>query len=194
MLLPLAAESYRRNVAHHTFLAKVNAPTKVPDPRLELTNFVEDWVRQELRSHFIETSYRVLRWEQLDARNYYVVRFRELDGVFDVGRGVKLLLEVKASASKSSLKSGLQQLRSAVQTAVHAYPNTIGLLVIAGLGEWFDIFGNAPIEPLDDYFNDMDVDLLEWPPRLPAGKTSGICVSLIPGSALHEWLPKESLG
>ena len=113
MLLPLAAESYRRNVAHHTFLAKVNAPTKVPDPRLELTNFVEDWVRQELRSHFIETSYRVLRWEQLDARNHYVVRFRELDGVFDVGRGVKLLLEVKASASKSSLKSGLQQLRSA---------------------------------------------------------------------------------
>ena len=32
MLMPLEAESYRRHVAHHTFLANVNFGTKFQDP------------------------------------------------------------------------------------------------------------------------------------------------------------------
>ena len=48
MLMPLDAESYRRHVAHHTFLAKVNSGTKFPDPNQELTQLVENKVRQEL--------------------------------------------------------------------------------------------------------------------------------------------------
>jgi hypothetical protein len=40
MLLPLDAESYRRHMAHHTLLAKVNSGTKTPDSRLELTQLV----------------------------------------------------------------------------------------------------------------------------------------------------------
>jgi len=130
----------------------------------------------------------------VDLRNRYVVRFRELDGVFETGNGVTVLLEVKASASKGSLKTGLEQLRAAVKTATHAHASTIGVLVVADLGEWFDTFGQAAAQPLADYFAGMDLDLLDWPPRVPVGKTSGICVSLIPGSALCEWLPTDSEG
>ena len=46
--------------------------------------------------------------------------------------------------------------------------------------------------PLADYFAGMHLDLLDWPLRVPADKTSGICVSLIPGPTLCEWLPMES--
>ena len=42
MLLPLDSESYRRHMAHHTFLAKVNSGTKTPDYRHELTQLVEE--------------------------------------------------------------------------------------------------------------------------------------------------------
>ena len=194
MLLPLDAESYRRHVAHHTFLAKVNSGTKTPDSRLELTQLVEERVRQEMQLRFSATRFRVLRWEQVDLRNRYVVRFRELDGVFETGNGVTVLLEVKASASKDSLKNGLKQLRAAVKTATHAHASTIGVLVVADLGEWFDTFGKAAAQPLADYFAGMDLDLLDWPPCVPVGKTSGIYVSLIPGSALCEWLPTDSEG
>jgi hypothetical protein len=194
MLLPLDAESYRRHMAHHTLLAKVNSGTKTPDSRLELTQLVEERVRQEMQLRFSATRFRVLRWEQVDLRNRYVVRFRELDGVFETGNGVTVLLEVKASASKGSLKTGLEQLRAVVKTATHAHASTIGVLVVADLGEWFDTFGQAAAQPLADYFAGMDLDLLDWPPRVPVGKTSGICVSLIPGSALCEWLPTDSEG
>jgi hypothetical protein len=128
----------------------------------------------------------------IDPRNRYVVRFRELDGVFETANGTTVLLEVKASASKGSLKTGLQQLRAAVRTATRAYGSTVGLLVVADLGEWFDTFGQAAAQPLSDYFAGMDIDLLDWPPVLPVGKTSGICVSLLPGSVLSEWLPNEA--
>jgi len=192
MLLPLDAESYRRHAAHHTFLARVNSGTRTPDFRLELTQVVEERVRQEMRLWFSATRYRVLRWEQVDPRNRYVVRFRELDGVFETATGVTVLLEVKASASKGSLKTGLEQLRAAAKIASHAHARTIGVLVVADLGEWFDTFGQAAAHPLADYFEGMDLELLSWPPRVPFGKTSGICVSLIPGSVLYEWLPTDS--
>jgi hypothetical protein len=192
MLLPLDAESYCRHTAHHTFLANVNSGTKTTDPRLALTQLVESHVRQEMQLHLFSTRFRVLRWEQLDPRNRYVVRFRELDGVVETANGTTVLLEVKASASKGSLKTGLQQLRAAVRTATRAYGSTVGLLVVADLGEWFDTFGQAAAQPLSDYFAGMDIDLLDWPPVLPVGKTSGICVSLLPGSVLSEWLPNEA--
>ena len=191
MLLPLDAESYRRHVAHHTFLAKVNSGAKTPDSRLELTRLVEERVRQEMELQLSATRFRVLRWEQVDLRNRYVVRFRELDGVFETCNGVSVLMEVKASASKGSLRTGLEQLRAAVKTATHAHARTIGVLVVADLGEWFDTFGQAAAHPLADYFAGMGLDLLDWPPRVPVGKTSGICVSLIPGSKLCEWLPTD---
>ena len=60
MLLPLDAESYRRHMAHHTFLAKVNSGTKTPDSRLELTQLVEERVRQEMQLRFSATRFRVL--------------------------------------------------------------------------------------------------------------------------------------
>lgn len=192
MLLPLDADSYRRHMADRTFLARVNSGSKTADTRLELTQLVEERVRHEMQLRFSATRLRILRWEQMDRSNRYVVRFRELDGVFGAGNGVTVILEVKASASKGSLKTGLEQLRTAVKTATHSHPSTIGVLVVADLGEWFDTFGQAAVDPLANYFAGMDLDLLDWPPRLPVGKTSGICVSLIPGSLLCEWLPTGS--
>ena len=191
MLLALDAKSYCRHMAHHAFQSKVNSGTKTPDYRQELTQLVEERVRQEMQLYLSATRFRVLRWEQVDLRNRYVVRFRELDGVFETGDKATVILEVKASASKGSLKTGLKQLRSAVKTATHAHASIIGVLVIADLGEWFDTFGEAAAQPLADYFAGMDLDLLDWPPRVPVGKTSGICVSLIPGSTLCEWLPMD---
>ena len=84
MLLPISAKSYRSHTAHHTFLNKVNAPETVADPNLALSRLVEN-------RHI---------------QNRFFVRFRELDGVFEAGNRTTVILEVKASASKSSIKSG----------------------------------------------------------------------------------------
>jgi hypothetical protein len=191
MLLPLDAVSYRQHTAHHTFLAKVNLGTKTPDSRLALTQLVEESVRKEMQRHFTLTISRVLRWEEMDLYSRYITRFRELDGVFQAANGITVLLEVKASASRSSVSTGLKQLRAALKVATYSQPNTVGILAIADLGVWFETFGHAAAQPLVDYFIGMDMELIEWPPRLPIGKTSGIFVSLIPDSVVSEWLPTD---
>ncbi len=104
LLLALDAKSCR-HMAHHAFQSKVNSGTKTPDYRHELTQFVEERVRQEMQLYLSATRFRVLRSEQVDLRNRYVVRFRELDGVFETGDRATVILEVKASASKGSLKT-----------------------------------------------------------------------------------------
>jgi hypothetical protein len=141
MLLPISAKSYRSHTAHHTFVNKVNAPETVADPNLALSRLVENRVRGEVAQQLSPTDYRVLRWEQSDIQNRFFVRFRELDGVFEAGNRTTVILEVKASASKGIIKSGLAQLRAAVKTASHAQPKIVGILAIADMGEWFDTFG-----------------------------------------------------
>jgi hypothetical protein len=54
-----------------------------------------------------------------------------------------VLLEVKASASKGSLSSGIRQLRAAVATLALAQPLTGGLLVIVDLGAIVEGFGEG---------------------------------------------------
>jgi len=191
MLLPLDAASYRQHLARHTFLARANKGSTQPDPRLALTRLVEDQVRQALAQPLGATPWRVLRWEQPDPANRYRPCYRELDGVFKAADGRTVLLEVKASASKNSLKGGLAQLRAAVDTARHAHPGAVGLLCVADLGAWYDEFGEAATWPVQDWFADKDVTLLPWPPRWPEGPTAGLCVCVVPDEVLGGWLPPE---
>lgn len=191
MLLPISTRSYRSHTAHHTFINKVNAPETVADPNLALSRLVENRVRGEVAQQLSPTDYRVLRWEQRDTQNRFFVRFRELDGVFEAGNRTTVILEVKASASKGSIKSGLAQLRAAVNTASHAQPRMVGILAIADLGEWFDTFGQSAARPLADHFAGMDVTLLDWPPRLPEDSTDGIFVTLVPVEVVGGWFPAE---
>lgn len=191
MLLPPDAASYRRHMALHACMAKANSADRVRDPRHDLARLVEDRVRAELQRHHSVTPWRVLRWEQRRPDNRYVQRFRELDGVFQHERRTTVLLEVKASASRNALKSGLSQLRAAMSTAAHAHANTVGLLAVADLGRWCDLFGQAPEEPLARHFEGMDLEMLDWPPRVPAGKTAGVCVTLVPDSTVQEWLADD---
>lgn len=179
MLLPLNAASFRRHMARQAFMAKANSGDRTYDPRQDLTQLVEDRVRAELQRNHQVTPSRVLRWEQRSPDNRYVERFRELDGVFRHEQRTTIVLEVKASASANCLRSGLSQLRSAVEMAAHVHGRTVGLLAVANLGRWSSLFGQAPAQPLAEYFSGKDLELLEWPPRVPAGKTSGLCVALV---------------
>jgi len=188
MLLGVDSPAYLRHMAHHTYIAKLNSGSRVPDPRQELTKLVEGQVRAAMLEWFSPTAFRILRWEELDASNLYKIKFRELDGVFQTNIGTTVLLEVKASASKSSLKSGLAQLQAAVNTLKLAKSRVIGILVIANLGEWFEMFGQAAATPIQKYFSELDVNFLGWPPLFNIENTSGICVSLVPSAILEHWL------
>ena len=188
ILLPLDDESYRSNAAHHAFLAKANTGEKIPDPRQAATSVIEHCVRQAISLQLSLTRFRVLRWEERDARSRYFVRFKELDGVFQSNDGNIVLLEVKASATKSSLKSGLKQIRRALDIISRIHPKSVGILAVADLSKWSNDFGQPFPELADDYFEKVDLTILEWPPRLPADRNQRIFVSRVPDETTLEWM------
>ena len=188
MLLPLDSPSYRRHVAHHTFVARVNAAETTPDYRATLTQAIESRVREELNRVLTPTRHRVLRWEETGPTNRSIVRFRELDGVYKTPSGATVLLEVKASASKGSLSSGIRQLRAAVRAVSLAQPLTSGLLVIADLGAFLDDFGEAAAVPVADYFVGTPLEVLGWPPEALEPMAQGLFVAVIPREVATRWL------
>lgn len=187
MWLGRDAPSFRRHVAHHTQMAKANTGEKTPDPRSILTHQVETRVRNALAGHMALSPCPVLRWEARDIRNRWIEKFREHDGVFEAPDGRRVVLEVKASASKGSLKTGLAQLRATLAVAQQLQPKTIGLLAIANLSALTDLFGKPSAELLGDHFANKEVIALEWPACSRFNANAVCYVTFVPENILQEW-------
>lgn len=187
MLLSLNSDSYRRFLAVNTIQARANSGERTKDPRAELTSIVEEEARQILARNLFLTEQRVLRWEE-DVRSRYVQRFRELDGVFELRDGTKVIVEVKASASKSSIKKGVAQLNYSLQILRKQFPGAIGLLVIADLSKFSELFGQTFFD-LDEL--ELEVCTLDWPPTSANLSVNKLNLSFVPHKVLSTWLPES---
>lgn len=188
MLLPPDSENYRRHVAHHRFLARINKGESIPDERAAYTQGIEARVREALHRVLSPTKHRILRWEEKTPSNHWITRYRELDGVFETTERVTIILEVKASTSKSSLNKGLQQLQSSTGMLRTPRPATLGLLVVADTGAFLEGFGGSAADPLYKHFASKNLQTLNWPVQIPAGATEGLFVCRVPEDTLSRWI------
>lgn len=188
MWLSRDAPRFRAHVAHHTMMAKANRGLRTPDPRNAIAWRVERQVRDALAAHFPPASHAVLRWEARDLRNRWVQKFREHDGVFDCADGTRLVLEVKSSASRSSIDYGLGQLRASLALTRPLTQRTVGLLAVANLGALSELFGKAAADPLEDYFPESS--LLVWPPHSVPAVAGSCFVTLVPDDMVRPCLPE----
>lgn len=186
MLLPLHADSYKRFLANKTIQARANSGERTKDPRAELTSIIEEEARRVLASDFLSTEQRVLRWEE-DVRSRYVQRFRELDGVFEMRDSTKVILEVKASASKSSIKKGVAQINDSLQILRRPFPGAIGVLIIADLSKFSELFGQTFLD-LDEL--ELEVCTLDWPPTPANLSVNKLNISFVPHEVVSGWLPE----
>jgi len=176
-------------MARNTIMAKANSGERTPDPRSQITQIVEERVRATVARELELTSLRVLRWEEEDPSSRYRLRFRELDGVFLGRRREKVLLEVKASLSRSSVKKGLSQLSETLSIARLSAPQAIGLLVFADTGRFNNLFGERTAD-LDELIKTES--LLAWEPMAAALMADRINVTVVAESVLGEWLESQS--
>jgi hypothetical protein len=103
-----------------------------------------------------------------------------------------VVLEVKASASKGSLKTGLAQLRATLAVTQQLQPKTIGLLAIANLSALTDLFGKPSAELLGDHFANKEVIALEWPACSRFNANAVCYVTFVPENILQEWWPEQN--
>jgi hypothetical protein len=191
-LLKLDANSYRSHMAHHTFIAKSNSGRKIQDPRSDLTNIVEKFVRTEVEEVLELTDYRVLKWNQRNIYNEEIPKFKELDGVYETVDRSLVILEVKASAAKSGIKKGLKQLIESVNILSTIKQKTIGVLAIADMGRFSDAFGRAPDESLEELIPDKEFYVIEWPIDVSERFDGQIFVTFIPETTADNWMSKSA--
>lgn len=192
MFLTKDASNYRMQMGKRSYEANINSPEKTPDPNQQLTQMVEDRARDGIQTYFQKTKFRVISWEELDIYNRYIVKFLELDDVLVANGNTTVIVEIKASSSKSCVRSGLKQLKKSLKIACCINPNTIGILAIASLGEEFSDFANQSESELVECFNGKNIPILDWPPRLPSKTESSLFATLINSTVLNEWLSMYS--
>lgn len=193
MLLTIDSKSYRNHMAHQAHLAHLNTAETTPDFRAALTNIIEIKVREKLNIQLIPTPYRVLRWEEVGNSGRWIVRYKEIDGVYKMPDGSFMLLEVKASATKSSLSTGLRQLRAGVSILSTIYPKISSFLVVANLGKFVEGFGDAVGQPINEYFNERNVRLIGWPLSSLDISEGEHFASVIPDDQTSEWIEDVNL-
>ena len=136
-LLKLDANSYRSHMAHHTFIAKSNSGRKIQDPRSDLTNIVEKFVRTEVEEVLELTDYRVLKWNQ---RNIYNEGERLIPGLtHDISEVIRhrssyvfwkriIELDISLKHNKTQKKVGILDLGCGVGhgcKVLSSIPNTL---------------------------------------------------------------------
>jgi hypothetical protein len=110
-------------------LKNSNPRDRVPDPRYVVTNWAEKTVNRYLGRFFEYDDRSILSWSELDSRNTYRRKYKELDGIFFSQTG-SLYVETKGSFSKSSLKRGVLQVNENLKLLSIINPRFAGLLVL----------------------------------------------------------------
>lgn len=190
-LIELSNPGYRQHCAHHTFLNRVGKGETVPDHRQVVAQLIEDNSREFLSKTWNLTRYRVVRWNEKISGYPSKFRYRELDGVFDLGAQSYLILEVKASASKGSVTSGIKQLNSTLNTLSSSYPKSAGILLTADMNKWSEDYGPAYERSLNDRFPDIEIVDIDWPPVLDTIIPGMIYVARLPMDLIYAWLPSS---
>ncbi len=188
-LLSLNDRGFKSHNAKHAWIAQHNSGNRVVDPRLALCEEIEHLIRSKLSSRLIETEYRVLRWQEEGIRFGHTTRYRELDAVYAIDSRNFIILEVKASCSKSSIKGGIKQLQRSVRILQTTYSAAAGVLVVVNLGLYTKAFGCMATDFDMNHYKQLNGLIeIEWPIMPSVVKSPNLFICFLPTHELEQFL------
>lgn len=117
-------------------LKRLGKGETVRDPQLDISNWLEDAVRQEIGHFAALLDSEVIGWEQEDCRGLARRRYKEIDAAIKTrASGRKVLVEIKASQSKCSVRSGIEQINRARELVMRSGSTFGHLLVLVDCSE-----------------------------------------------------------
>lgn len=188
-LLPISDLGFKKHNAEHAWLAKHDSGEREIDPRAYLCDAIENMVRFEVSKSLTETEYRVLRWQEDSIRYGHATKYKELDAIYESELAKFIILEVKATSSKSSIKGGVKQLKKSVQILQTVYKDAVGILVIADIGAHTRAFGRIPADfDIEQYKYLHAVDEVSWPIKDSIIYPSSLYIVFLPSDYLAKFL------
>jgi len=135
-------KKYQLHLEHMRFIRNCNRSTRDQDYRRVITSWLETVLTKHLSKTFSLDCRNILSWEELNNRNQYFKKYREMDGLFTRGKE-KIYVEIKASQSKSSFSKGKSQINETITLLNMAPDRIVAVLIMADCRCFDSTFGYA---------------------------------------------------
>lgn len=147
----------------------INRAISTPDRKAIISSWIEHSLNKFLGQHYIKINTDIITWLELNHYGSYSRRYKEIDGFYK-SEGFFLLLEVKASISKSNFTKGRSQVNTNLDLISMIHPNTMAILALADCRYYDSEFGYAMDKVLETMANGSTYLLQEGlaPPKISA--------------------------
>jgi hypothetical protein len=130
----------------------INRATSTPDRKATISRWMEHSLNQVLSQKYIKVDTDIITWLELNRYGSYSRRYKEIDGFYK-SEDFYLLLEVKASISKSNFTKGRSQVNTNLDLISMIHSNTIAILALADCRYYDFEFGYAMDKVLETMAN-----------------------------------------
>ena len=156
-----------------------NSSEKNTDQKMYVARWLEASIKSELLPFHCFSENRIIKWENVNSSRNMKSRYKEIDGVFNSSSTSVSIYEIKGSLSKSSIKSGIDQINDSRMLLSRVYKNIYSTLILA---DWRSIdseFGCAELEEIDNLLSLNEFDVYRSLEKLQDSfSKSKICVIL----------------
>lgn len=149
----------------------VNRGATTPDRKSTISNWIERAVNDVISQQYMRIEKNIITWQELTPYGSYSKRYKELDGFFREDK-LHIILEVKASISKSSFSKGRSQVNSNLDLVRKIYPNTIAILALVDCRSFDSEYGYAMDQVIEMIQSESTYALARGlnPPKIIDGK------------------------
>lgn len=148
----------------------INRGETTPDRKITVSNWIERVLNDVVSKRYKRIEKNIISWQELTLYGSYSKRYRELDGLFQQEK-FTIILEVKASISKSSFSKGRSQVNSNLNLVRKIYPNTIAILALVDCRFFDSEFGYAMDQVIETIQGESAYELIKGlnPPEIIDG-------------------------
>ena len=145
----------------------INRSESTPDRKATISSWIEQSLNKVIGTRYTKVDTDIITWQELNSYGSYVKRYKEIDGFFKVNDHY-ILLEVKASISKSNFTKGRSQVNSNLEMVSLIHPNTVAILALADCRYYDSEFGYALDKVMETLQNGSTYTLTEGlePPKI----------------------------
>jgi hypothetical protein len=139
-------KEYREFCKAKTALNRVNSKETNPDKKMYVGKWLESAINNEIQNYQRLDERRIIRWESFSPSSKVCIHYKEVDGLVLLPDSSVLIFEIKGSLSKSTIKSGIDQLNTSNKLLSRVFKNIFSILILGYCRSIDSEFGCASSE------------------------------------------------
>ena len=140
---------------------RVNSKETIPDKKMYVGKWLERAINNEIQNYLHLDERRIIRWESFSSFHKVCIHYKEVDGLVILPNSSVLIFEIKGSLSKSTIKSGIDQLNASNKLLSRVFKNIFSILILGDCRSIDPEFGCATSEEINNLLSIHEFPICE---------------------------------